>query len=94
MTHAITSTTHAGAVTPSADKAPVAAQPATSGQKPAQTHASSRAAVPKDTVQISSAAQSALQAATKTGGQTAKEAQGGDRQAVKLPAKEAAVKKA
>jgi hypothetical protein len=45
-----------------------------------------------DTVQISSAGQSALQEATETAAQTAKEARSGDRQAIKLQIKEEAAK--
>jgi hypothetical protein len=66
---------------------------ATPTQKPTQT--ASSAGAPVDTVQISSAAQAA-QAATKeileTSAQTAKEAAGGDHQAQRLLAKEAAEK--
>jgi hypothetical protein len=49
---------------------------------------------PADTVQISSAAKQALQEATETAAQTAKEAQSGDLQAQKLLAKEAAAQAA
>jgi hypothetical protein len=45
---------------------------------------------PKDTVQVSSAAKQALQEATETAAQTAKEAQSGDLQAKRLLAKETA----
>ena len=45
-----------------------------------------------DTVQISNAAKALLQEATETPAQTAKEANGGDRQAQRLLAKEAAEK--
>jgi hypothetical protein len=47
---------------------------------------------PKDTVQISTAAQTALQESRETQAQTAQEAAHGDRQAVKLLAKETASK--
>jgi hypothetical protein len=47
---------------------------------------------PKDTVQISTAAQTALQESKESQAQTAKEAAHGDRQAVKLLAKETARK--
>ena len=47
---------------------------------------------PKDTVQLSSAAQAALQEALETPAQTAKEAGGGDLQAKRLVAKQAAAK--
>ncbi|HZC66276.1 MAG TPA: hypothetical protein VE545_06865 [Candidatus Dormibacteraeota bacterium] len=46
------------------------------------------AAVPSDTVTISNAAKAALQEATETKSQTAKEAQSGDHQAQRLLAKE------
>ncbi|MGD0282978.1 MAG: hypothetical protein ABSB95_11520 [Dissulfurispiraceae bacterium] len=45
-----------------------------------------------DTVQVSSAAQAALQEATETAAQTAKEASAGDHQAQRLLAKEAAAR--
>jgi hypothetical protein len=45
-----------------------------------------------DTVQLSSIAQAALKEATETPAQTAKEANGGDRQAQRLLAKQAAEK--
>lgn len=48
--------------------------------------------VPTDTVQLSSAAQAALQEALETPAQTAKEAGTGDPQARRLLAKEAAAK--
>jgi len=57
---------------------------------PAGKEAAAPKAQPKDTVQISSAAKQALQEATETSVQTAKEAQSGDLQAKKLLAKEAA----
>jgi hypothetical protein len=47
---------------------------------------------PKDTVQISTAAQTALQESKESQAQTAKEAAHGDRQAAKLLAKETAKK--
>ncbi len=73
----------------SASKAPVAAQPAAAAPKsaPAQTPA------PASTVKISPAAQ-ALQEAVETSVQTAQEARGGDSQAIRLLAREAAQKKA
>jgi hypothetical protein len=49
--------------------------------------------MPVDTVQLSSAAQSALQEATETPAQTAKEAAGGDLQAQRLLAQEQAAAK-
>jgi hypothetical protein len=48
--------------------------------------------VPKDSVQLSSAAQAALQEAMETPAQTAKEAGKGDAQAKRLLAREAAAK--
>jgi len=48
--------------------------------------------VPKDSVQLSSAAQAALQEAMETSAQTAKEAGKGDAQAKRLLAREAAAK--
>jgi hypothetical protein len=50
--------------------------------------------VPTDTVQLSRAALAALEEATETSAQTAKEARGGDLQAKKLLAKQAAAKAA
>ncbi len=64
----------------------------TPSQKPAQTASSANA--PADTVQISSAAQTALKETLETPAQTAKEAAGGDHQAQRLLAKEAAAEKA
>jgi hypothetical protein len=69
-----------------------AVQPATSAGKPSQTTAPSKATTPQDTVQISVAAQTALQELTETPVQTAQEARGGDHQAARLLAKEAAAK--
>jgi hypothetical protein len=73
----------------------VAAKPAISpNQKAAPAKAQTKAAAPiQDTVKISSAAQTALQEAVETSVQTAHEARGGDRQAQRLLAKEAAAKK-
>jgi hypothetical protein len=48
--------------------------------------------VPQDSVQLSSAAQSALRESTETPAQTAKEASSGDMQAKRLLAKEEAAK--
>jgi hypothetical protein len=91
MALSISGATHPDAV--SANKTAIAAQSATSGQKSPQT-ASKQASPPKDTVQISGAAHAALQEASETATQTAKEALGGDLQARRLLAKEAAAKKA
>jgi hypothetical protein len=63
-------------------------------QKSTQTNPqpkSTATAIPKDTVQISTAAQTALQESQETQVQTAKEAGNGDRQAQKLLAKETAI---
>jgi hypothetical protein len=57
------------------------------------TSTSSPAAVPTDTVTISSAAQAVLKEITETPAQTIKEAAGGDSQAKRLLAKEAANEK-
>jgi hypothetical protein len=74
---------------------------ATQSQPPAQIRSAPQespkpqappAAVPTDTVHLSSAAQAALQEATETQAQTAKEARGGDGQAVRLLARETAAK--
>ena len=72
--------------------APTAAQPAAArqpapAQKPQATAAPARAAT--DTVQISAAAQ-ALQEASETSVQTAREARAGDVQALRLQTREAA----
>jgi hypothetical protein len=84
---------------PAANLAPAPALKSTSDTKspaPSQKQAPSQAAVapsaPKDTVQISTAAQTALQESKESQAQTAKEAAHGDRQAVKLLAKETAKK--
>jgi hypothetical protein len=55
---------------------------------------SSAVQTPAYTVQISNAARQMLQETTETPAQTAKEAAGGDRQAQRLLAKEAATEKA
>ncbi len=91
MALSITSATHADPAAVAASKAPVA-QPAPSSQKSVSAKAPAKSRAPKDTVQISSAAQSALQEATETAAQTAKEARAGDHQAVRLLAKEQAKK--
>jgi hypothetical protein len=71
---------------------PKATASATPSQKPTQT--ASSASAPSDTVQISSAAQALLKESRETPAQTAKEAAGGDHQAQRLLAKEAADEKA
>lgn len=94
MANAITPVSHAA---PAAVKdvqpkgAPEQAAPAT--QKAAQPQPAAKAPAPKDTVQISVAAQSALAESRETSTQTAQEASRGDRQAARLLAKEAAAKK-
>jgi len=82
-----------------ANLAPAPAVKSTSDTKsaaPSPKQAPSQAAVapstPKDSVQISTAAQTALQESKETQAQTAQEAAHGDRQAVKLLAKETASK--
>ncbi|MGH9742181.1 MAG: hypothetical protein ACRD51_07485 [Candidatus Acidiferrum sp.] len=67
---------------------------AASSNKPAQSQASTKSSIPKDTVQISTAAQTALQEVQETQAQTVHEASHGDHQAQRLLAKEAAAKKA
>jgi hypothetical protein len=68
-------------------------KPAAATPKPAPAQASSKAITPAATVNISSAAQSALQESQETQTQTVKEASHGDRQAGRLLAKESAAKK-
>jgi hypothetical protein len=80
----INSVSNTHAAQPAAQAAAQApkAQPA-----PAKTSPAPRA---NDTVQISTAAKALLQEATETPAQTAREARGGDRQALRLLAREAA----
>jgi hypothetical protein len=68
---------------------PVTPSPKAAPSKPTSTTSS----VPKDTVQISGAAQTALQEASETPAQTAAEAQKGDRQAQNLIARHTPTKK-
>lgn len=63
-------------------------QSAAASPKQAPSQAAVAPSVPRDTVQISPAAQAALQESRETPAQTAKEAAHGDRQAVKLLARE------
>jgi len=79
-----------------APEAPVASQPkpAAATPEPAPAQASSKTIAPAATVNISPAAQTALQESQETQAQTVKEASHGDRQAVRLLAKETAAKKA
>jgi hypothetical protein len=94
MANAITPVNHA---TPAvirdvqAQSAPQQAAPA--NQKAPQPQPAAKAQAPKDTVQISTAAQTALQESRETSTQTAQEASRGDRQASRLLAKEAVAKK-
>ena len=67
---------------------PAEVQPATA---PQTSKAAKPQAAPTDTVQISNTAQAMLQEAVETQAQTTKEAAGGDMQAKRLLAKEAAV---
>jgi hypothetical protein len=77
----------APAVKPSSDTQSAAPSPK---QGPSQTAVAP--STPQDTVKISPAAQAALQELRETQAQTAQEAAHGDRQAVKLLAKETASK--
>jgi hypothetical protein len=65
------------------------AQPAVAHQAPS---AAKPQASPADTVQISNAAKALVQQALETSAQTSREASGGDAQAIRLPAKQAAAK--
>ncbi len=78
---------------------PVAATGATPTKPAPQSTSENQKAPPSkpstktaDSVQISNVGQVALQEATETAAQTAKEARSGDRQAIKLLAKEEAAK--
>lgn len=71
-------------------QAPVQVRPTAAHEKRASEAAPP--SVPKDTVQLSSAAQAALQEAMETPAQSAKEAGAGDLQAKRLVAKQAAAK--
>jgi hypothetical protein len=71
-----------------------AANSVAANQKESQPQPAAKSRVPVDTVHISTAAQSALQEASESQVQTAKDARGGDRQAQRLLAKETAAKKA
>ncbi len=88
VTHA-TQTEPTGAV--AAQSQPVA-KSVTSSQKSTPSQPQSKTSIPTDTVQISNAAKAALQETIETPAETAKEASGGDRQAQRLLAKEAAEK--
>ena len=93
MTTTITNATQADPTAASATQTRPVAKPATSSPKTTQAQPASKASIPTDTVKISTAAQ-ALQEAKETPAQTAKEAQGGDHQAQRLLAKDAAARKA
>jgi hypothetical protein len=67
-------------------------KPAAPSQKQAPTQAAVAPSTSLDTVSISTAAQTALQESKETQAQTAQEAAHGDRQAVKLLAKETSSK--
>jgi hypothetical protein len=90
MANAISSATPADpTIAPAAQKLPVAK----SAKATDDSTQAKPVAAPKDTVQISGAAQSAVQEARETRTQTTQEAAKGDRQAQKLLAKETAAKK-
>jgi hypothetical protein len=77
-----------------AEAKPQAGLQATANPKASQPQqVQAKSPVPKDTVQISTAAQSALQESRETQAQTSQEASRGDRQAARLLAKESAAKK-
>jgi hypothetical protein len=87
----------ANSVQSTANKTPVPAieapaQAKSATQKPAKTLASAATSIPKDIVNISNAAQTALQESQETRAQTAKEAASGDRQAAQVQAKESKIK--
>ena len=94
MSNAITPVSHAAPVAVKDVQSPAASQQAAPvNQKAPQPQPAAKAPAPKDTVQISTAAQSALAEYRETSTQTAQEASRGDRQAARLLAKEAAAKK-
>lgn len=91
MAHAITNATQADpAVAAAAQNLPVAKSAAKATDNSTQAKP---VAAPKDTVQISTAAQTAVQEARETRTQTTQEAAKGDRQAQNLLAKETAAQK-
>ena len=91
MAHAITNATQADpTIAAAAQKLPVAKSAAKATDNSTQAKP---VAAPKDTVQISTAAQTAVQEARETRTQTTQEAAKGDRQAQKLLAKETAAQK-
>jgi hypothetical protein len=88
MAIAITNVPPANSTPASATQAPSPAKSATLSQKSTHPQASSA-----DTVQISAAAQTALQEVLEVPAQTAKEARNGDHQAQRLLARETAAQK-
>jgi hypothetical protein len=94
MSNAITVANQAAPPAVSQAQAQAAPQAAAANQKASQPQAAAKTPPPIDTVQISTAAQSALQESRETSTQTAQEASRGDHQAARLLAKQAAEKKA
>ena len=90
MVNAVASQSHPENQSQIANSAPIVARATSLAQKPAEPQSPSNAA--KDTVHISNAAQLLLRESLETPAQTAREANGGDRQAQRLLAKEAAAK--
>jgi len=86
MANSVQNTAHTTPI--AASDAPAQANSASATQKHTKTSAPAATSVPKDTVKISNAAQTALQESQETHAQTAKEAASGDRQAAQLQAKE------
>ena len=93
MANAITGVTQTAPAAVKDVQAQPAPQAAPANQKASQPQPAAKASAPKDTVQISTAAQTALQESRETSTQTAQEASRGDRQAARLLVKEAAAKK-
>jgi hypothetical protein len=89
MSNAISAVTHSDPATTQTSSAPTG-----STQKAPQSQTLSSTSSPNDTVQISTAAQQALQEALETQAQTLKEAANGDPQAHRLLIKEVAAQKA
>ena len=78
---------------PGPNAVPIPPVAKTASPKPIQAHPQPTTSALTDTLQISSAAQMALQEAMETQAQTIKEASTGDRQAQRLLAKEVAARK-
>lgn len=93
MANAISSVTQAAPAAVTAAQAQAAPQAAPANQKASQPQAAAKTPPPIDTVQVSTAAQAALQESRETSTQTAQEASRGDHQAARLLAKLAAEKK-